>query len=85
MHSFLVRWVAGKTHFIADTLSRAPLFAPEELPDLEIDTAISCLAMTSQPSLNVVYAAIDDDYKNFIMDVRNNTSYLITRVPLRET
>ena len=34
MHSFDVRWVPGKTHFIADALSRAPLFAPEELPDL---------------------------------------------------
>ena len=32
MYSFLVRWVPGKTHFIADALSRAPLFAPEELP-----------------------------------------------------
>ena len=73
MYSFLVRWVPGKTHFIADALSRAPLFAPEELPDLEIDTAISCLAMTSQPSLNVVYAAIDDEYKNLIVDVKNNT------------
>ena len=42
MYSFQVRWVPGKTHLIADALSRAPLFVPEELPDLEIDTAISC-------------------------------------------
>ena len=69
----MVRWVPGKTHFIADALSRAPLFAPEELLDLEIDTAISCLAVTSQPSLNMVYAAIDDDYKILISDVKNNT------------
>ena len=73
MYSFLVRWVPGKTHFISDALSCAPLFAPKELPDLEIDTAISCLAKTSQPSLNIVYAAIDDDYKKLIMDVKNNT------------
>ena len=63
----------GKTNFIADALSRAPLFAPEKLPVLEIDTAISCLAKTSQPSLNIVYAAIDDDYKNLIEDIKNST------------
>ena len=36
MYTFNVRWVPGKTHYIAD--------APEELPELEIDTAISCVA-----------------------------------------
>ena len=77
MYHFQVRWVPGKTHFIADALSRAPLFAPEELPDLEIDTAISCLAKTSQPSLNIVCTAIDDDYKDLIMDVQNNTCCLL--------
>ena len=74
MYSFVVRWVPGKTHFIADALSRAPLFAPEELPDLDIDTAISCLAVTSQPSLSSVYAAIDDDYRALLQDVKNSTS-----------
>ena len=59
----------GKTHYIAEAISRAPLFVPEELPDLEIDTAISCLVKTSQPSMNVVYAAIDDDYRKLIQDV----------------
>ena len=67
MYSFNVRWVPGKTHFIADALSRAP----EELPDLDIDTAVSCLANTSHPSLNLVYAAIDNDYKQLVTDVQN--------------
>ena len=73
MYCFNVRWVPGKTHYIADALSRAPLFAPEELPGLEIDTTVSCLASTSHPSLNLVYAAIDEDYTQLISDVQNNS------------
>ena len=61
MFSFQVCWVSGKTHLIADALSRAPLFAPEDLPRLEIDTAISCLSQTSQPSIRVIYNALDNE------------------------
>ena len=38
--SFEVKWVEGKTHMIADALSRAPVFQPEEEDDEAIDTAI---------------------------------------------
>ena len=34
---------------------------------------MSCLASTSHPSLNLVYAAIDEDYTQLINDVQNNT------------
>ena len=35
--TFEVKWVQGKTHYIADALSRAPIFAAEEEEDLTID------------------------------------------------
>ena len=73
-YSFEVNWVPGKTHYIADALSSAPLFSPQEQPDLEIDTAITCLAATSHPSLSVITRAIDDDYRSLIQDVLSNTT-----------
>ena len=74
MFSFDVRWVPGKTHLIADALSRAPLFTAEDLPGLEIDTAISCLSQTSQPSIRLIYNAIDDDYRQLVQDVLNTST-----------
>ena len=38
-YNFSVTWVPGKSHLIADALSRAPLFAPEEVGDIAIDTS----------------------------------------------
>ena len=73
MFSFDVVWVPGKTHLIADALFRAPLFAAEDLPGLEIDTAISCLSQTSQPSIDVIYSAVDSDYRQLVSDVLDNT------------
>ena len=35
MYSFRVCWVSGKTHLIADALSRAPLFARKNFPALK--------------------------------------------------
>ena len=38
--NMIVKWVPGKSHHIADALSRAPLFTgPEEEEELAIDTA----------------------------------------------
>ena len=78
MYSFQVCWVPGKTHLIADTLSQAPLFAPEELLGLEIDTAISCLSQTSQPAIRVIYEAVDDDYRQLVEDLKSGTCLLYT-------
>ena len=74
MYSFQVCWVPGKTHLIVDALYRAPLFAPEDMPGLEIDTAILCLSQTSQPAIRLIYDAIDDDYRQLVEDVKNGTN-----------
>ena len=74
MYSFRVCWFPGKTHLIADALSRTSLFAPEEHPGLEIDTTNSCLTQTSHPTINLIYNLIDDDYRFLLEDIKNETS-----------
>ena len=75
MYNFQVKWTPGKTHLIADALSRAPLFAAKGLPGLEIDTAITCLSATSSASLDIIYSSIDEDYRLLQSDVNNGTQH----------
>ena len=72
--NFSVTWVPGKTHLIADALSHAPLFKPEEHPDLKVDTALSCLTMTKDPSINIITDNISDDYRLCVDDLLHGTS-----------
>ena len=59
-----MKWVPGKKHQIADALSRAPLFHPdvEEGDEFVIDTARSCMVECRDPTLNVLFDAIDSSY-----------------------
>ena len=70
---FSVTWVPGKSHLIADALSRALLFAPEEVEDISIDTARVCLAKTSSGQLDMIFNAIDTDYVKLRHDVKGGT------------
>ena len=54
---------------MADALSPAPLFKPEEHPDLEVDTALSCLTMTKDPSIGIITDNISDDTKLCVEDI----------------
>ena len=65
-YSFIVKWVPGKNHSIADALSRAPLFAPEEQPDLVVDSALTCLSVTQDPAYHILNEHIDPDYVQMI-------------------
>ena len=58
----------GKSHYKADALSRAPLFAPQEDEDLDIDSACSCLTATKGDSLKLILNSINSDY----CDLRND-------------
>ena len=72
-YNFSVTWVLGKSHLIADALSRAPLFAPEEVEDIAIDTARVCLTRSSSNQLNIIFDAIDSDYVKLRQDVHDGT------------
>ena len=41
-YTFKITWVAGKTHYIAETLSRYPVFGPAD-DNFNIVTPIECL------------------------------------------
>ena len=53
-YTFSVKWVPGKNHQIADALSPAPFFAPEEENNITIDTAQTCLYVTQDPACHVL-------------------------------
>ena len=72
-YCFTVTWVPGKSHLIADALSRAPLFAPEEIDDIVIDTALVCIAKTFSGQLDMIFDAIDTDYIKLHAHVKSGT------------
>ena len=60
-YTFQVEWVEGKSHLIADALSRAPVFSAEEFA-MQADTAILCLQAKSSESLSDIGLKRDDEY-----------------------
>ena len=74
--NMIVKWVPGKSHHIADALSRAPLFAgPEEEDELSINTARTCLTQVVEknPELRVIPGGLDSDYAQFHRDIVEDT------------
>ena len=62
-YNFTVKWVPGKTHYIADALSRAPVFSSAELEEdpRDIEDTIHCLRISNDPSLNIITEAAEDN------------------------
>ena len=66
---FKVEWVQGKTHYIADALSRSPVFAPEE-EDFTIDCAIThCRQVNATRTMNAIEELQHENYKKLISAV----------------
>ena len=61
-YNFSVKWVPGKTHYIADALSRTPVFSAAELDEnpRDIEDTIHCLRISSDPPLNIITEAAED-------------------------
>lgn len=58
----------------AEALSKAPLFSPGEVEDININKACVCLAKSSFNSqLDVIFNAIDSDYLKLRQDVQNQS------------
>ena len=62
-YNFTVKWVPGKTHYIADTLSLAPVFWAAELDEdpRDIEDTIHCLRILNDPALNIITEAAEDN------------------------
>ena len=70
-----ITWVPGKTHYIADALSRAPLFCAQEEEGIDVNTTFSCLTITQDPAINIILSHIDSDYVQCKEDILNNTEH----------
>ena len=78
-YSFEVSWVAGKSHLIADALSRFPIFQPQE-EELTIDCAVSCLRTTESSALQAINEKRGEEYTTLIREIEAGSK--LSRLPL---
>ena len=73
-YSFTVSWVPGKTHMIADALSRAPYFAGSEESEVYCNV-VTCLKVSSDPALDWLSQCNDRDYDNLRQAILTGKKY----------
>ena len=79
--TFEVKWVQGKTHYIADALSRAPVFAAEE-EDLTIDCAIThCRKVNATRTMNAIEELQQESYTKLVSAILEAVSYTHLTLP----
>ena len=72
--NFELKWVAGKTHYIADALSRVPVFRPKEQLKETEEEAI-CLKIADDPIINLIASAAGDiEYQRIISVLQSAAS-----------
>ena len=69
-YTFDVVWVPGKTHFVADALSRAPVFSPPEIDPLAPDDTLASLMVSA------VVASEDPFIRDLIADAVQDADYI---------
>ena len=65
-YSFTVNWVPGKTHQIADALSRAPVFEPDATVTPSSEATCNSVRITRSLQKLVEAAHVDKDYQEMI-------------------
>ena len=90
-YNFDLSWREGKTNHIADALSRAPVFPPDETADegfVDVCRAITTLQKQPDPILApmIEAAKVDTDYQMVIQAIQNitNPKHLPTNHPGRQ-
>ena len=67
-YSFRVEWVPGKNHFIADTLSRNPVFAAPDDKDIIIQRVAEVIEDEALAEMSDI-AEADKDYQEVVTAV----------------
>ena len=73
-YQFTITFVPGKTHYIADALSRAPIFPDSEELDIQVDTALAHLTITQDPALKIDCESIDNDHTQCKEEILKDTA-----------
>ena len=80
-NNMTVKLVPGKSHFIADALSQAPLFSPpcHDEDEFTINTARSCLTQVVEKNheLKLILDSLDSDYIQFCKGVVTGSAWSV--------
>ena len=74
-YSFTVTWVPGKTHYIADALSRYPVFQPEA-DHIPTEDAIVCLNTTAVNTMQCITGAITKEYLQIVQFLESSSNQI---------